>query len=65
MPHPCPIDNCSKLDLPDHLLMCAYHWRMVPKGLQRDVYAAYRRGAGLGTPELASAQGKAIHAVES
>lgn len=62
--HPCPIDRCVKTNVPDHLLMCGRHWKMVPGELQRAVYAAYRRGQGIGTPELAEAQRNAIDAVE-
>lgn len=62
--HPCPIDRCVKTNLPEHLLMCKRHWTLVPPDLQRAVYAAYKNGRGLGTPELLDAQNNAINAVE-
>lgn len=57
--HTCPVLGCERV-VPDHLLMCAADWRRVPATLQRKVYAAYRRGEGLGTPELLEAQTAAI-----
>lgn len=62
--HFCPIDGCERT-VADHLLMCQAHWRLVPPVLQRKVYAAYRRGEGLGTPELAEAQAAAIAAANA
>lgn len=44
-------------------LMCGYCWRLVPKPLQRRVWAAYREGDGIGTPEHADAMRAAIEAV--
>lgn len=41
--HKCPIDKCAT-NLSDALLMCADHWRCVPRPMQREVYAAYNRG---------------------
>ena len=61
--HPCPVGGCVSRPLPVAILMCPPHWRMVPKALQRAVYAAYRGGRGLGTPALARAQREAIDAV--
>ena len=43
--------------------MCGPHWRLVPAGLAAAVYAAYRRGAGVGTMPLYHAQAEAIRAV--
>lgn len=37
---------------------------MVPKGLQDDVYGAFRNGAGIGSLALLHAQTAAIDAVE-
>lgn len=62
MTHKCPADGCEKV-LPDRLLLCADDWRRVAPALQRAVYAAYRRGAGLGSGELLAAQDAAIRAV--
>ncbi len=41
--HRCHIPNCPVAVRPE-LLMCLQHWRMVPKQLQRNVLARYRRG---------------------
>ncbi|MGD0052588.1 MAG: hypothetical protein ABSD03_12365 [Vulcanimicrobiaceae bacterium] len=62
MPHPCAAPGC-KILVSDRLLMCAADWRLVPLGIQRDVYRAYAKGAGIGTPELAEAHRRAIEAV--
>jgi uncharacterized protein (DUF736 family) len=40
MNHECPAIGCTR-KLPRHLLMCAPHWRLVPRGLQAEVYAAW------------------------
>ena len=60
--HPCPIGRCPR-DVPDHLLMCGIHWRLVPGVNQRAVNAAYDHGRGLGTAALRAAQITAIKAV--
>jgi hypothetical protein len=62
MTHLCPARRCPR-EVPDHLLMCGIHWRLVPGPLARAVYAAYGRGEGLGTPELVAAQAAAIRTV--
>lgn len=62
--HVCPVIGCA-YRVPDHLLMCSADWHRVPPRLQRKVYAAYRGGEGLGTPELADAQAAAIAAVNA
>jgi hypothetical protein len=41
--HHCHARNCSTA-VPPELLMCAKHWRMVPKPMQQDVWRNYRRG---------------------
>lgn len=61
MTHLCPARKCPR-EVPDHLLMCGIHWRMVPAPLGRAVYAAYDHGAGLGSAELTAAQDAAIRA---
>jgi hypothetical protein len=43
LPHTCHARGCSKPVKPE-LLMCAAHWRLVPKVIQRAVWAAYRPG---------------------
>jgi hypothetical protein len=60
--HPCPARRCPR-DVPDHLLMCGIHWRLVPGVNQRAVNAAYDHGRGLGTAALRAAQIAAINAV--
>ena len=41
--HDCHALNC-KTDVPPRMHMCAKHWRMVPKPLQRALWAAYKPG---------------------
>lgn len=62
MSHKCPRDGCTRT-VRDEFLMCGPDWKLVPLALQRAVYAAYRRGKGLGSPELLNAQAAAIRAV--
>ena len=67
--HPCPISGCREA-CPKHHLMCVAHWRMVPKILQDEVYAAHRplrrRGATLEQVKAhRSAARRAIDAVTS
>lgn len=38
--HECPIDGCRKR-VAHRKLMCLEHWRMVPRDLQHELYAAY------------------------
>lgn len=38
----CPVDACPRTVRPGHL-MCATHWRQVPKGLQNDVWSTWRK----------------------
>lgn len=60
--HLCPARRCPR-EVPDHLLMCGIHWRLVPRALQRAVMLAYDHGRGLGTLALLAAQTDAIAAV--
>jgi len=60
--HRCPADGCDKQVGP-LLLMCGWHWHMVPKHLQRAVYSAWDHGAGAGTKAHAAACDAAIQAV--
>jgi hypothetical protein len=64
MTHLCPARLCPR-EVPDHLLMCGIHWRLVPPPMQRAVNTAYDRGAGLGSDALYSAQMTAIRAVNN
>lgn len=41
--HHCHALNCTA-NVPPRLHMCPRHWRMVPKALQDDLWANYRRG---------------------
>lgn len=41
--HHCHAKACGK-PVPPERLMCLSHWRMVPRDLQRAVWAAYRAG---------------------
>lgn len=43
MKHKCHARGCDVAVLP-RLLMCLRHWRMVPRPLQRQVWATYRPG---------------------
>lgn len=40
--HTCAAAGCAR-QIPLHLLMCAPHWRMVPKPIQAEVYRTWRR----------------------
>ena len=59
--HLCPVRVCP-LQVPNRLLMCGQHWRMVPHEIQGAVYRAYR-GGPLGSIDLVRAQSAAIQAV--
>lgn len=41
--HHCHALNCGK-SVPPRMHMCSQHWRMVPRGLQADLWANYQRG---------------------
>jgi hypothetical protein len=56
--HVCPIPTC-RVVVPNHLLMCGTHWRMVPRTLQDIVYRHYRSRS----KELPQHQAAAIAAV--
>lgn len=43
MVHRCHAVGCVR-PVPPEMLMCRTHWRMVPKHLQRGVWAHYRHG---------------------
>jgi hypothetical protein len=42
-PHHCHARGCAVPVKPE-LLMCLRHWRLVPRGIQRAVWSAYRPG---------------------
>lgn len=52
MTHRCPVEPCTRR-VPDTMLMCARHWRMVPKAIQRRVWATWhaRQHAGDDHPD--------------
>jgi hypothetical protein len=62
MTHLCPARKCPR-EVPDHLLMCGPHWRLVPAPTKRAVNTAYDHGEGLGSAELTAAQDAAIRYV--
>jgi hypothetical protein len=62
MTHLCPARRCPRM-VPDHLLMCGIHWRLVPAPIARAVNAAYRGPESVGTPALIAAQSAAIRHV--
>ena len=41
--HECHATGCT-VEVPERMLMCAPHWRLVPRQLQRAVWAAYVEG---------------------
>ena len=61
--HDCPVTNCGT-QVAYSQLMCKRHWRMVPRELQRNVYATWRSGAGAGTQAHLDAMDAAIAAAE-
>ena len=60
--HECPRDGCTR-QVPPHMLMCRADWYRVPKPLRDAVWAAWRNGAGAGSPEHTAAITAAIEAV--
>ncbi len=67
---PEPIHRCHAIEcdtpVPPRLLMCARHWRMVPRKLQRRVWATYRPGQEIDkqpSAEYLEAQQAAVAAV--
>jgi hypothetical protein len=66
-PHKCVADECQ-VEVPHHLLMCPYHWRQVPRSLQRDVDRTWAMGRGAGSKEhinACKAAAKAVNAPEA
>ncbi len=41
--HTCHAKGCE-VPVPPRMLMCYWHWRRVPRALQRQVWATYRPG---------------------
>ncbi len=64
-PHRCHARGCTT-EVAARLLMCRKHWRMVPRDLQRGVWAHYVDGQEVRkdpTPEYLEAADRAIDAV--
>ena len=78
LPHTCHARDCGAAVRPE-LLMCLRHWRMVPRTIQRAVWAAYRpgqcadmrpseawhRAADAAIGYVARAEGRAVRLVEA
>lgn len=65
MTHVCHAEGCNKPVRP-RLLMCLMHWTMVPKALQKRVWATYVPGQEITkrpSPEYREAQRAAVEAV--
>lgn len=65
MSHVCHAKGCS-VPVPPKLLMCRKHWRLVPRALQRQVWAHYRAGQEIDkrpTMEYLDVADEAIRAV--
>ncbi len=62
--HLCPVGGCRQQVRADRL-MCRAHWYQVPRPLRDTVWAAWRSGAGVGTPAHAAAISAAIAAVQA
>jgi hypothetical protein len=64
--HECHAEGCAR-QVPPAFLMCAPHWRMVPRALQARVWATYQAGQERGdaevTDEYIEAQQAAVKAV--
>lgn len=65
MSHVCHADGCNK-PIPPAMLMCFLHWKMVPKDLQRKIWATYKPGQEIRkdpTPAYMDAYRAAVEAV--
>lgn len=51
MSHRCHARGCTKT-VGDDLLMCVRHWRMVPRDIQKRVWAAYLNLGSLSPPHI-------------
>ncbi len=66
MTHTCHVDGCD-LECEPRRLMCAPHWRMVPRDLQKAVCRHYRAGQEVTkkvSPEFVAAARAALIAVQ-
>ncbi len=62
--HPCKIPACPVTVTADRL-MCPPHWYQVSKALRDRVWATWRSGAGVFSPEYREAVREAVAAVEA
>ena len=62
MSHLCPGPGCDA-EVDSSELMCAGHWRQVPKPIRRAVWFAWNRSQGAGSPAHTAAIRLAIAAV--
>jgi len=65
MRHRCHAEGCN-VEVPPRLLMCLRHWRMVPRAIQRRVWAEYVPGQEIRkdpTDEYMIVQREAVEAV--
>jgi hypothetical protein len=46
--HECPAPVCKER-VPEHQLACRRHWRLIPRPMQRAVWAAWDGGRGRST----------------
>lgn len=60
--HVCPVHGCVVI-MPNHLLMCSAHWKMVPTALKSEVTRAYNLRFQEGTDALREAQKRATESV--
>jgi hypothetical protein len=63
--HECHADGCS-VEVPPRMLMCLRHWRMVPRDIQKRVWAEYNEGQEIRkdpTEEYMDVQREAVEAV--
>ena len=63
--HSCPVAGCTVPDVPDDRLTCRQDWRLVPRPLQRAVWAAWDDGRGRDTKAHTEACLAAIRAAET
>lgn len=64
--HVCHATRCN-VKVPPKMLMCLKHWKMVPRALQREVWAAYVPGQEIRkdpTDQYLEVQRRAVEAVE-
>jgi endonuclease I len=58
MSHKCPVDVCQ-VQVAHHMLMCGFHWGLVPPFVQQRVYRTWNAGHPLA--DYPRARQEAIH----